>query len=47
LDNPCVSIDAKGGLGNVERFGEAKKVLLDVLDVEFLDVSKCHLEECY
>jgi len=31
----------------VERFGEAKKVLLDVLDVEFLDVSKCHLEECY
>ncbi len=31
----------------MEGFGEAKKELLDVLDVEFLDASKCHLKECH
>ncbi len=31
----------------MEGFGEAKQELLDVLDVEFLDAFKCHLEECY
>jgi hypothetical protein len=37
LDNLCVSVDAKGGLRNVEGFCEAQKELLDVIDVEFLD----------
>jgi hypothetical protein len=36
-NNPIVGFEVKGGLQNVDEFGEAEEEILAFMDVEFLD----------